>query len=261
MPPYTVSVDLKARIPILHARGLGVQKICRLLGIKKTLVYKTLNFYRSFGTIENPSRHTRARNRALSPANIEFLIDLLQSKPTIYLDEIQDELLRHQGCCISIPTLFRTLQRLNFSRKRVSAPALEQNETRRAIFMNRVAEIAPDPNMLMFGDEAARDIRTLFRKDGRSLKGSRCVQKKHFLRGTRYSIVPFITLDGIITYEIIEGPVSSERFTRFLREYVVSHCYFMRHVLLLIDTVASSHHSIPRASQCPCSGQLPDSPQ
>ena len=155
MPPYTVSVDLKAWIPILHARGLGVQKICRLLGIKKTLVYKTLDFYRSFGTIENPSCNTCAHNQALSPANIEFLINLLQPKPTIYLDEIQDELLCHQGCCISIPTLFCTLQRLNFSRKRVSAPALEKNKTRHAIFMNHVAKIAlADPNILMFGDKA-----------------------------------------------------------------------------------------------------------
>ena len=155
MPLYTVSVDLNAQIPILHARGLGVQMIYCLLGIKKTLVYKTLNFYCSFGTIENPSCNTCAHNWALSPANIEFLINLLQPKPTIYLDEIQDKLLHHQGCCISIPTLFCTLQHLNFSRKHVSAPALKKNKTWCAIFMNHVAEIAPDPNILMFGDEAA----------------------------------------------------------------------------------------------------------
>ena len=28
--------------------------------------------------------------------------------------------------------------------------------------MNHVAEIAPDPNILMFGDKAARDIHMLF---------------------------------------------------------------------------------------------------
>jgi len=222
MPPYTVSADLKAQIPVLHARGYGIQKICHTLGIKKTLVYKTLSLHRSFGTIENPSRRHRGRNRFLSSADLQFILDLLQSKPTIYLDELQNELLRQLGCQISIPSLFRTLQRLNFSRKRVSAPALEQNETKRAIFMNRIAEIAPDTNMLLFEDEAARDIHTLFRKDGRALKGARCVQKKHFLRGVRYSIVPIITLDGIITYEIIEGPVNSEWFAHFLWEYVVS---------------------------------------
>ena len=229
-----------------------------LLGIKKTLVYKTLDFYRSFGTIESPSRHTRARNQALLPANIEFLIDLLQSKPTIYLDEIQDKLLRHQGCCISIPTLFRTLQCLKTC---LCTCTQEKQNTVCHFYEPCGRNCTRSKHTDVWRRGCARYLYAFFCKDGRSLKGSRCVQKKHFLCGTRYSIVPFITLDGIITYEIIEGPVSSECFTRFLREYVVSHCYFMRHVLLLIDTVASSHHSIPRASQCPCSGQLPDSPQ
>ena len=126
MPPYTVSADLKARIPVLHARGYGIQKICHTLGItEKTLVYKTLSLHRSFGTIENPSHRHRGRNWFLSLADLQFILDLLQSKPTIYLDELQNELLRQLGCQISIPSLFRTLQRLNFSRKRVSAPALE----------------------------------------------------------------------------------------------------------------------------------------
>ncbi|KIM64574.1 hypothetical protein SCLCIDRAFT_15175 [Scleroderma citrinum Foug A] len=164
MPPYTVSADLKAWIPVLHACGYGIQKICHILGIKKTLVYKTLSLHHSFGTIENPSHRYQARNRLLSSTDLQFVLDLLQSKPTIYLDEIQNELLRHLGCQISIPSLFRTLQHLNFT-----------------IFMNHIAEIAPDANMLLFGDEAARDICTLFWKDGRALKGVQCVQKKHFL--------------------------------------------------------------------------------
>jgi len=93
MPPYAVSADLKARIPVLHACGYGIQKICHTLGIKKTLVYKTLSLHRSFGTIENPSRCHRGRNQFLSLADLQFILNLLQSKPTIYLDELQNELL------------------------------------------------------------------------------------------------------------------------------------------------------------------------
>ncbi|KAF9225099.1 hypothetical protein BS17DRAFT_701233 [Gyrodon lividus] len=36
------------------------------------------------------------------------------------------------------------------------------------------------------------------------------------VRGTRFSILPAITLDAIITYNIIEGPVDSQHFMRFL---------------------------------------------
>jgi hypothetical protein len=34
--------------------------------------------------------------------------------------------------------------------------------------MNNIAEIAPDPEMLMFGDEAVKDERTLIHKFGHS---------------------------------------------------------------------------------------------
>ncbi|KAF9227635.1 hypothetical protein BS17DRAFT_774059, partial [Gyrodon lividus] len=66
-----------------------------------------------------------------------------------------------------------------------------------------IADIAPDPNMLMFGDEAAKNECTLIRSYGRARKGIRCVQRKCFVRGTRYSIVPIITLDGITVEKVI----------------------------------------------------------
>ncbi|KAJ8592081.1 hypothetical protein M405DRAFT_687158, partial [Rhizopogon salebrosus TDB-379] len=89
------------------------------------------------------------------------------------------------------------------------------------IFMNTIGEIAPDPEMLMFGDEAAKDERTLIRQHGHSKIGTRCIQRKCFVRGKRYSILPILTLDGIIAYDIIEGPVTSERFVQFLQEHVL----------------------------------------
>ena len=110
---------------------------------------------------------------------------------------------------------------MQLTNKDVSGRALERNVEQRAIFMNYMAEIVQDPNMLMFGDEAAKDERTCVRKRGWSLRGSRCIQRKCFVRGRRYSILPILTLDGIITYDIIEGSVTSERFVQFLRELVV----------------------------------------
>ncbi|KIK73845.1 hypothetical protein PAXRUDRAFT_20442 [Paxillus rubicundulus Ve08.2h10] len=63
--------------------------------------------------------------------------------------------------------------------------------------MNCIAAEAPDANMLMFVDEAAKD---------------EC---------TSYSIVPIITLDGIITYDIIEGPVDGAHFVQFLKDHIM----------------------------------------
>jgi len=45
-------------------------------------------------------------------------------------------------------TLFRTLRRLGITSKKVSRRALERNDEKRA---------APNPEMLMFGNEAAKN--------------------------------------------------------------------------------------------------------
>jgi len=79
----------------------------------------------------------------------------------MYLDELQHKLRARCGVFVSVHTLLRTLHRLHYSHKSISARALEQDEEQHAIFMNHIAEIALDPEMLMFGDEAAKDERTV----------------------------------------------------------------------------------------------------
>ena len=41
------------------------------------------------------------------------------------------------------------------------------------------------------------------------------------MRGRQFSILPILTLDGIIAYDIIEGSVMSEQFVHFLRELMI----------------------------------------
>jgi hypothetical protein len=92
--------------------------------------------------------------------------------------------------------------------------------------MNKIGTEVPDPSMLMFTDETAKDERTCFWRTRWVKVGKRCVQRKCFVCGCRYSILPVLTLDGLITWDIIEGSVTSERFVEFLRENVVCACLF-----------------------------------
>ena len=129
--------------------------------------------------------------------------------------------------CTTLPTLTRAVEQLGVTRKAISARAAERNELSRALYMNRIAKEVPDPNMLVFIDEAAKDERTVSRGYGRSGKGLRCNIQRRFVRGTRYSIIPAIMLDGIIAYDIVEGPVDTEWFVKFLKEHVVRSQYLL----------------------------------
>ncbi|KAK6993087.1 hypothetical protein R3P38DRAFT_116317 [Favolaschia claudopus] len=161
MPTRTVSRDLKDRIPVLFfEKGYAVHQICTVLGVKKTLVYKTLDLFTTFGTSYNPHARRGGRPRKLTGVDVQFVEALLEQSHTIYLDEIQEKLLTQRGVSVTIATVFSTLRRLHFTRKCVSVKALERNDLLRSAFMNKIADLVPDPNMMMFVDESAKDDRT-----------------------------------------------------------------------------------------------------
>lgn len=99
---------------------------------------------------------------------------------------------------------------------------VERSELLRAAYWNRFASLVPGPNMLMFTDETSKDERSHDRLYGYTPVGVRCVQRATWVRGKRISILPVLTLDGIIAYDLVDGSVTSERFVRFVREQVVS---------------------------------------
>lgn len=161
MPPCrTISCDLKAHIPVLHQKGYSVEEICDLLWVKKTLVYNTLSYSRAYGVPYNIHAHRAGRPRILKPPDIHFIKALLDRRQIVYINELQEELYQIRNTRVSVPTLLRTLQRLNFSHKLISHKAAERDDLLRSAFMNRIADQVPNPDMLMFVDEAARDRRT-----------------------------------------------------------------------------------------------------
>ena len=139
------------------------------------------------------------------------------ARPSIYLDEIQQELESAHGLFVSIATISRTLARMEISKKSLSRRASEQNEGLRTLWEMELARF----NLFVFIDESAVDNKTVQRTQGWPTVGGRSISRCTFLRGKRHSILPALSSDGIIALEIIEGSVNKERFLRFLRDRVV----------------------------------------
>ncbi|KAH8102324.1 hypothetical protein BXZ70DRAFT_999636 [Cristinia sonorae] len=164
----------------LGFRGRSYAHICLFLGVRKILVYKALADFCRHGIPFNPhARKSTGRPRILTRTDELYLYNLLRCHPTLYLDKIQDRLLEARGTQVTTSTLSRTLRRMLITSKMVTAEAFERNELIRAVFRNRIATIAPDPNMLMFTDESAKDRRTHGRRRGWAVAGRRCYHK-HF---------------------------------------------------------------------------------
>lgn len=223
MPRRHVSKDLKERIPHLrYSEHYSVKEIERLLGVKKSMIYQVLKYYTGHGVVVNPApRLRRGRRRKLSGTDLRLIKSLLAQNPTLYADELQDELLSRRGVSISITTILNTLRQLHFTSKCLSVNALERNDHERAMYMNTYSSLVPDPAMVMFIDEAAKNKKNPSRNKGWSRKGKRAVQRRCFVRGQRFSILPVLTLNGIIAHDIIPGSVTSTRLVKFLREHLV----------------------------------------
>ena len=127
--------------------------------------------------------------------------------------------------------------RIHFTNKDVSGYAYEHNEQLQAVFMNKIADIMSNPDILMFGHEALKDEHMSVRRRGWSECSSRCIQWKCFVWGHCFSILLILTLDGIVAYDIIEGSVASERFLQFLHELVVCKLSTTQHYAQLLTLV------------------------
>jgi transposase len=206
MPGPMVSRDLKAWILVLfHEQGFNIKEICGLLGLKKSLVYYTLQHTHTYGVPYNPYTLSPGQKHIFSQGDVRFIIVSLSHRHCTYLDEIQKQLSSECRVNISISTLWRTLHHLQYSYKHVSIRTLEWNDLLRSAFMNRIANEVTNPNMLMFADKAAHNKTTLGRPKGWSLVGKRCVQRWCFRCGERFSILSILTLGAfkVATYFII----------------------------------------------------------
>jgi hypothetical protein len=86
---------------------------------------------------------------------------------------------------------------------------------------------------LIFLDESAKDERTISRGYGYSEINTRAVKKVVFIRGKRYTILPALSLDGIIAVDIIEGNCTKEKFKEFVISQVVCNIFFYIYYLFI----------------------------
>ncbi|TDL24673.1 hypothetical protein BD410DRAFT_687713, partial [Rickenella mellea] len=66
--------------------------------------------------------------RLLNHQDLDYIASVLEARPTLYLDEIQDKLFNSRGVHVSLASILQALSRIALTRKKVSTEALKQNE-------------------------------------------------------------------------------------------------------------------------------------
>lgn len=92
---------------------------------------------------------TRGRPLALNHEERDFLAELVETNPTIYLAEIQQELLEKYDASVSLQTISNELHcRLNLSQKTMRKVHPNQDIDQRVAYTRIMAHM--DPNLLVF---------------------------------------------------------------------------------------------------------------
>ena len=105
--------------------------------------------------------------------DMNYIASLLDARPKISLNEIQEELLNRRDVFVSIPTLSRSLRRMDLMHKKVANSALERNELLRATWQAEYGDIPAE--YCVWLDEASVDDLTNQRTAGWAEMGRACV--------------------------------------------------------------------------------------
>jgi transposase len=209
----------EAAIRLYEANILPLAVILDYLRLSRATFFRTYAIWQATGDVVRPMNGRRGRPRILHFSDIDYLKRLIQHQPNWFLDELLYLLESNRFISVHFTTIHRELVRAGVSSKKIRKIAAERNEPLRADFIGRMAQYAPE--QLGFLDEVSKDERTSFRKQGRSRKGTRAIQKGVFVRGRRFSAEGLLSLDGMISCTVVEGSMTRAKFLEYLEHSVV----------------------------------------
>ncbi len=112
---------------------------------------------------------------------------------------------------------------------------LERNELDRGEFKTLVSTLFR-PEQLVFADESLFNRLTFRRPYAWSLHGERARRLEFFLRGTKYSILPALSLDGILHLKVVEDAITGDIFRDFVAGLLpLMNAWPLPHSVLVVD--------------------------
>ncbi len=117
----------------LHSQ-MSNDDIASLLHVCAKTVKRVVERFLSTGDVK-PLPKRNGPDRVLSEFEEVLIVQRVFEKPSMYLYELQHELLSSTGTWVDCATICRTLKRLGFSRKKIRYVALQQSEEKRIEFI------------------------------------------------------------------------------------------------------------------------------
>ena len=217
--PKHYSADLRWRaVWLVLLRKMTYEEVGDILFMSERSVRRYVDQYQSTGDVE-PRKHKHGPEKILNEVEMMIVIELLSAKPSIYLDEIQEELYNMTGTYVHNSTICRTMQHLGFCRKRLQRIALQCSDDLRGRFMAEISHF--DPTTLVWVDESGFNRRNTIRAYGYSLQGMRAIDHQLKQGGVRLNSIGIMSYLGMEDVYLLEDTVDGDAFEDFCRKCLI----------------------------------------
>eukprot|EP00732_Lithocolla_globosa_P004427 Lithocolla_globosa_v1_NODE_4081_length_1515_cov_38.621233.p1 type:complete len:382 gc:universal NODE_4081_length_1515_cov_38.621233:1309-164(-) len=168
--------------------------------------------------------HDRSRpgRRTFNEDHRNWILKLVKKDPLLYIREIKASFRDHFGTSISDTSILRILHDAGLCKKVLEQRALEIREEEIARFTREINSVHPLPSQLLFLDEMSTDNRSMLRKRGWFLKGTKPIYRNLFNRGKRISILTFLGVGGVVANYDTSGTFDRLAFFRCVRHLLSS---------------------------------------
>ncbi|KAJ8461838.1 hypothetical protein ONZ45_g18152 [Pleurotus djamor] len=215
-------------------------EIAKHTKIAPRTIYRVLKRWRTTGFVDTKDAVV-GRPRELDGYVSAYIEGLVDRQPDIFLSEIRHALSTALNVDVSRQSISRSLYRRGWTRKAVTRIGRERNEEIRAQYHAQIAAEYP-PETHVYLDESHCNRHTTNRKQAWAPIGTRARRHDFFVRGTRYSVLPAISLDGVLHLDIISRSWTAEEFRKYIDCLLnVMNPFPQRNSVLIMDN-ASTHH-------------------
>ena len=232
------SYDLRARIYNFSLTNT-IRETAKIFSISPSTVNSLRKLFTETSSLK-PRAPLYDRPYLITPEGETFLQLLLAQEVDLTLEEIRYRYENVFGILVSIGTMYNTLERLNFSRKKktFSDPKKSTAEVKEKYF-EKLETIAPEKRFYLDETGSCLNMAPLY---GRSYQGERVYDIRPTSPGTRVNTIAVLTKEGIKAQYNYTGSLNTKVFICYLAAFVLP-------IIIDGETLIMDNHPVHRANE------------
>ena len=184
------SEDLRWRM-VYQRIGVGrsYREIAESLNVDQSTVMRTVALFEETEDVQKRRYPSNDGTTKLTDLGKVILLEVVISKPSIYLREVREEVKETTGIDVNESTICRFLKDSGFTRQKMKLAAQQRSELLRSQYIIDMSAYQGHPEFFIFVDEMGSDRRDRMRKFAYNLKGRPPVVEKFLFRGEHVSAI------------------------------------------------------------------------